>query len=78
MTCKQDEISDARQAARGSPYLSSKQAAHYLGFTDRSLQNMRQRGTGPRFLRFGRQVRYHIRDLLAYGARPVGYGRNRD
>ncbi len=77
MTFEQDDVLDAREAARGSPYLSSKQAARYLGFTDRSLQNMRQRGTGPSFLRFGRQVRYHIRDLIAYGARSADYGRDR-
>ncbi len=64
-----DEARDARRAARGSPFLTSKQAAFYLGFSDRTLEDMRSRGAGPRFVRLGRQVRYHIRDLNAY-ARP--------
>ena len=74
MTFEQDQIRDAREAARGSPYLSSKEAARYLGFNYRSLQNMRQRGGGPPFVRFGRQVRYHIRDLLAYAQPSTGLG----
>ena len=61
-----DDVREAREAARGTPYLSSKEAARYLGFNYRSLQNMRSRGTGPRFFRIGRQIRYHIRDLVAY------------
>jgi predicted DNA-binding transcriptional regulator AlpA len=69
-----DEAREARRAARGSPFLTSKQAAYFLGFSDRTLADMRRRGTGPRFVRMGRQVRYHIRDLNAY-ARP---GRSHD
>ncbi len=72
-----DDLHQAREAARGSPYLSSKEAARYLGFNHRSLQNLRRRGGGPRFVRFGRQVRYHIRDLVAYGVSPAGHGSDR-
>lgn len=66
----QDDLRHAQEAASGSPYLSCKQAARYLGLDYRSLQNMRQRGAGPRFVRVGRQVRYHIRDIRAYARAP--------
>lgn len=76
-TADRNDPREAREAARGSPYLSSKEAARYLGVTDRSLQNMRRRGAGPHFIRFGRQVRYHIRDLLAYARDPSEPGEYR-
>lgn len=63
-------IREARDALRSSPFLTSKQAAHFLGFSDRTLQDMRRKGTGPRYVRLGRQVRYHFEDLKAY-ARPA-------
>ena len=72
MTDEPDDVRDARAAARGSPYLTSKQAAHYLGFTDRTMQDLRRRKTGPRFVRVGRQVRYHIRDLVAFAKEADG------
>ena len=63
---EQDDVRDARAATRGSPYLTAKQAAFHLGLSDRSINNMRYRGTGPRFVRIGRSIRYHIRDLEAF------------
>ncbi|MGJ3648217.1 helix-turn-helix domain-containing protein [Sphingomonas sp. GlSt437] len=58
-----DEITRARLAQRGSPFLSPEQAAHYLGLSTRTLQEYRSAGTGPRFRRHSRHVRYHIDDL---------------
>jgi len=44
--------------------LNEKQAAHIIGTTPRFLQQRRQAGTGPRFLRLShRCVRYRQRDL---------------
>lgn len=74
---EEEDVKRARVVARGSPYLSSKQVARYLGFLDQSLQNMRRRGTGPRFVRLGRQVRYHVRDLMAYVQHPPQTGQGR-
>jgi hypothetical protein len=67
-----DNVRDARTAARGSPYLTSKQAAFYLGLKDRGLADMRRKGNGPRFVRMGRCVRYHIRDLVAFAKEADG------
>ena len=61
-----DSIERAREAKRGSPFLSPKQAAHYLGVSLRTLQVHRTRGTGPRFRRPCRRIRYHIDDLDAW------------
>ncbi len=60
------DVRNARKAARGSPYLRAKQAAAYLGFSEKTLEIQRAKGTGPRFVRLGNQIRYHIRDLIAF------------
>ena len=58
-----DEIARAACAKRGSPFLSTDQAAFYVGLSRRTLEKMRAEGSGPRFRRHGRYVRYHIDDL---------------
>jgi len=58
-----DEFGRAGKARKGSPFLTAKQAAHYLGMQVKTLANMRWRGEGPRYRRHGGQVRYHIDDL---------------
>lgn len=70
----EDEIARAARAKKGSPFLSTEQAAFYLGLSPRKLQAMRSDGSGPRFRRHSRYVRYHIDDLDAWstgsGVRP--------
>lgn len=58
-----DEIARAARAKKGCPFLSTEQAAFYLGLSARKLQVMRSLGGGPRFRRHSRYVRYHIDDL---------------
>ncbi|APR51045.1 DNA-binding protein [Sphingomonas koreensis] len=61
----QDEDANDRaaRAARGSPFLTPQQAAHFLGLSVRTLQEYRSAGTGPRYRRHSRHIRYHIDDL---------------
>jgi excisionase family DNA binding protein len=47
----------------GEATLRTKQAARYLGLSHRTLEDWRQTGGGPRFLKLGRAVRYRIREL---------------
>jgi hypothetical protein len=61
-----DEVARAERAKKGSPFLSTEQAAFYLGLSARKLQAMRGAGNGPRFRRHSRYVRYHIDDLDAW------------
>jgi hypothetical protein len=58
-----DEIARAARAKKGSPFLSTEQAAFYLGLSARKLQQMRAARAGPQFRRHSRYVRYHIDDL---------------
>ena len=58
-------------------YLSTREAAEYLGLSSRTLDRYRVSGEGPVFHRFGRRVRYTRADLDAWakarrreGARP--------
>ncbi len=60
---EEDEIARAARARKGCPFLSTEQAAFYLGLSARRLQAMRADGSGPRFRRHSRYVRYHIDDL---------------
>jgi len=52
--------------------LSEKQAARYLGFTPRALQNWRLRGGGPAFVKVSaRAVRYRLSDLADWVNRRI-------
>lgn len=62
----EDDIQRAERARRGSPYLNTAQAAHFLGISERSMQRMRARGEGPTPRRHARMVQYHIDDLEAW------------
>lgn len=53
--------------AQGFRLLREREAAEYLGFSPRSLQNWRLRGGGPRYIKISpRAVRYREEDLLAW------------
>lgn len=58
-----DPNARAAQARKGSPFLNTRQAAHYIGLGWRTLELMRWKGVGPNFRRHGRFIRYHIDDL---------------
>lgn len=62
----QDDQSRASEAKKGSPFLTTREAAHYLSLSYRTLEKMRLTGHGPRFRKHGRYVRYHIADLDAW------------
>jgi excisionase family DNA binding protein len=63
-----DEIIRAANAKKGSPFLNTDQAAHYVGLSRRTLEKMRTAGGGPRFRKHGRYVRYHVDDLDKWSA----------
>jgi excisionase family DNA binding protein len=58
-----DAIDRAAEAKKGSPFLTTDQAAFYVGLTSQTLKKMRRDGRGPRYRKHGRYVRYHIADL---------------
>ncbi len=58
-----DDIARAADAKKGSPFLTTDQAARYVGLSRQALEKMRRQGRGPRFRKHGRYVRYHIADL---------------
>ena len=66
----EDDIARAARAKKGSPFLSTEQAAFYLGLSARKMQAMRRDATGPTFRRHSRYVRYHIDDLDAWSRGP--------
>ena len=49
-------------------YLSTCEAAEYLGLSARTLRRYRVTGDGPVFHRFGARVRYRREDLDAWAA----------
>ena len=46
-----DEVTRAARAKKGSPFLSTEQAAFYLGLSARKMQALRSTGGGPPFRR---------------------------
>lgn len=47
--------------------LNEREAAQFVGFSSRALQNWRVRGGGPAFVKISaRAVRYRKRDLIAW------------
>lgn len=71
-----DAIARAAQARKGTPFLSTEQAAFYLGLSARKMQAMRRAGNGPRYRRHSRYIRYHIDDLEGWSATSGEAGRN--
>ena len=67
-----DDIARAARARKGSPFLTTEQAAFYLGLSPRKLQSMRSDGSGPVFRRHLRYVRYHIDDLDSWSKGAEG------
>jgi excisionase family DNA binding protein len=57
--------SDPEKSADG-PFLTTKEAAHFLKLKPNTLEKMRVYGGGPIFRKHGRHVRYHIDDLNAW------------
>lgn len=47
-----------------SPFLQLAEAASFLRLAPRTLDNMRQRGTGPLYSKHGGRVVYHRDDLI--------------
>jgi len=51
------------------PALNTEEAARYTGLAPATLETLRSRGGGPRFVRYGRgAVRYLLRDLDSWMA----------
>lgn len=47
--------------------IGERDAARFLGYTVRALQNWRVRGGGPKFVKVSaRSIRYRRRDLIAW------------
>jgi excisionase family DNA binding protein len=46
--------------------LNRRQLADYLGVTPQALSQMAHRGSGPKYLRIGRSVRYRRADVEAW------------
>lgn len=49
-----DDIHHAADAKKGSPFLTTEQAARYLGLSRQALEKMRRQGRGPRYRKHGR------------------------
>jgi predicted DNA-binding transcriptional regulator AlpA len=46
--------------------LSAREAATLLHLSERTLERFRVSGTGPKFVRLGRSVRYRLADIEAH------------
>jgi len=46
--------------------LKTREAAEYLGLSQKTLQMYRYDGIGPAFVRFGKTVRYRLSDIKTW------------
>ncbi len=53
----------AGRAKKGCPFLTTKEAAFYLGLKPQTLIKMRMERRGPKYRKHGRHVFYHIDEL---------------
>jgi excisionase family DNA binding protein len=53
-----------------SPWLTPTQAAEYLSLSEGHLANLRSEGTGPKFAKQGRVIRYSAAALDAWLVPP--------
>ncbi len=49
-----------------SEFCSQPEAAAFIGFSQSALEKWRREGTGPRYYRVGRHIRYTYADLTAF------------
>lgn len=73
MAEEDDEIVRAIAARKGSPFLSSQQAAAYLKCSERKMRRMRTACTGPRYRLHGGRIQYHVDDLI-FWSRSTAHG----
>ena len=59
-------------AVNGLPLiLTSSEAAKLLRVGEQTLRNWRVSGEGPKFAKFGRNIRYRVQDLLSWMDRNI-------
>lgn len=56
-------------------WIDAREAARITSFTPKHFENLRLRGEGPPFFRFGRQVRYRLADVIAWAEAVAQPGR---
>lgn len=61
-----DDLVRADPVRSKSPFLNTRQAAHYVGLSMRHLERLRRRGGGPPFRKHCRLVYYHVDELIAW------------
>jgi excisionase family DNA binding protein len=54
------------KSAPQKPFLTTREAATWLGLTANTLEKWRVQGVGPTYRKHGRYVRYHLEDLVAW------------
>lgn len=59
-------VAETAERACTTSALTERQVAVQLGLSVATLRAWRHRGTGPRFLRFGRAVRYLTSDVADF------------
>jgi hypothetical protein len=65
----QQKTAKATLLQPGDRFLTTAEVAEFLGTTVNTLGYQRCLGTGPKFYRHGRSIRYLLSDVTAYGMR---------
>jgi len=57
---------------REEQFMTEREVAQFLNRSVKTLRNDRSLGRGPKFVKFGRTVRYRLADVLAYANSRTG------
>jgi excisionase family DNA binding protein len=60
------KTADDKKTAPDKPFLTTKEAAAWLGLNPNTLEKWRVHGGGPVYRKHGRYVRYHLEELIAW------------
>ena len=65
----QARLAQSQTDYAGKTYMTTKQAAEYLGVTPSTMHAWRSTGGGPVYAKMGRSVRYKVEELDNFAAR---------
>jgi predicted DNA-binding transcriptional regulator AlpA len=64
------ESTGAGETPKKNEFLREQEVADFLDVRVRTVQGWRQKGQGPKFVKFGKTVRYPRRELEEFAATP--------
>jgi len=73
---RNQKTKEVQELAAGDGLLTERDVARMTGMSVATVQHWRYAGTGPKYLKIGKSVRYHLADVRKFIASlPTGGGK---